>query len=443
MKVVRHFRKLASGFPGDRRGNIGIAFVAASAALMMSAGFAVNLAQLSNTRSALSNALDSAITSTARDITTGKIAAEDAGRVLEAFLKINTRDGYATQDMVSIDTLRIDTAARTIEATASVEVALAFPVFSGGATRRVSAQSGSLYSDKRIEVAMMLDITGSMAGQRIRDLKDAARSAIDAFLAGQDKTKPRVRVALVPYADAVNTGPLKNTVHVESSFTVGEPPADTDPVAASSGWSDGCATERKGSQQFTDAGPSTAMVNRDVRLSFCPASPLAPLTGDAAALKKVVDGFVAHRDAYTAGHIGIQWSWYMLSPKWADALPASARPAAYGDTGVAKFAILMTDGEFNTAFAGVPESEFTKGRQQRRSRDYAERLCAEMKAAGIEVFTVGFMLQDVGDAKKILRGCASPDRAGVRHYWDTATGAELKEAFMSIAANIERLALTR
>ena len=41
----------------------------------------------------------------------------------------------------------------------------------------------------------------------------------------QDPKKPRVRVAIVPYADAVNTGSLASNVYVETKFTNSEPPA--------------------------------------------------------------------------------------------------------------------------------------------------------------------------------------------------------------------------
>ena len=39
-----------------------------------------------------------------------------------------------------------------------------------------------------------------------------------------------------------------------------------------------------------------------------------PLTDDAKALKSRIDTFVA--SGTTGGHIGTQWAWYMLSPKW-------------------------------------------------------------------------------------------------------------------------------
>jgi len=42
-------------------------------------------------------------------------------------------------------------------------------------------------------------------------------------------------------------------------------------------------------------------------------------------------------------------------------LPASAAPAAYSSKKSVKYAILMTDGEFNTAFAGVPKGGDTTG----------------------------------------------------------------------------------
>ena len=57
----------------------------------------------------------------------------------------------------------------------------------------------------------------------------------------------------------------------------------------------------------------------------------------------------------TAGGIAAQWGYYMLSPEWRDAIKAAGMgggPADHDPKKVAKVAILMTDGQFNTAFAG-------------------------------------------------------------------------------------------
>lgn len=427
-----------SRFGHDRSGNFAVMMGAVISVLALAVGFAVNTAQLYNIKSRLGQALDAAVTSTARDLTTGKIEPKDARASVEAFLKANIDSEMAAGDSVILDKLVVDQTAKTVDATAYIDVGLFFPLFYSGDTTRVGNASSALYSDKQIEVAMMLDTTGSMAGQKIKDLKTAANNAIDAFLAGQDPAKPRVRVAIVPYADAVNTGSLSNTVYVEKKFTTGEPPKLTDPASVSTA-PDACATERKGSYQFSDAGPGTAMVNRDYRLDFCPAASLKPLTATVKTLKDTVKDFKA--DGFTGGHTGIQWTWYMLSNNWASVLPKASQPAAYNPKKVAKYAILMTDGEFNTAFAGVPKNGDTHD-QAKLSRGNAETLCEKMRTDGIEIFTVGFMLEEAG-AKSTMQKCASPDTGSMKHYYQTSSGAELNQAFLDIARNIERLAITK
>jgi Flp pilus assembly protein TadG len=439
MRQGKTIKAALGKFGADTRGNFAVLTAATISVLAVSMGFAVDLAQLYSIKSGLRAALDAAVTSTARDLTLGKTDPKDAKARFETFLYANTDAGFALDQLV-LDALVVDQTARTVKASAHVDADLFFPLFGGGPTRRVAEQSAALYSDKTIEVAMMLDITGSMGGQKIADLQTAAYSALDAFLKDQDPDKPRVRVAIVPYADAVNTGSLASNVYVETKFTNSEPPALDDPLAASSSSSgfDGCATERKGSQQFTDASPAKAMVNRDYRLKFCPGAALKPLSANKAALEDTIDSF--HANGSTAGHIGIQWSWYMLSPKWADVLPTASAPLAYNPKKVAKYAILMTDGEFNTAFAGVPKGGNT-GNQAGLSSAYAEHLCDEMKKDGIEIFTVGFMLKEAG-AKTTLGDCASPDAKSVKHYYETSSGAELKAAFLEIASKVESLAIT-
>jgi hypothetical protein len=256
----------------------------------------------------------------------------------------------------------------------------------------------------------------------------------------------------VPYADAVNTGPLVRYVHNETAYTSGSSnPPVFDPLVfvangknemlASNGSTrlDRCATERKGSHQFTDASPFSGMVNRDVRLGFCPKAELQPLTADKASLIATIGSFKA--DGFTAGQIGVQWTRYMLSPQWADVLPHAAKPAAYSAKKTAKYAILMTDGEFNTAFAGVKQNGNVNG-QGGLARTNAETHCAAMRKDGIEIFAVGFMLKEAA-AKAVMKNCASPDTSAIVHYYEVADGAALNEAFLAIAANIERLALTR
>jgi len=453
---MRHFggfNQAIGSFARDRKGNFAVVFGVAASVLALAVGFAVDTAQLMNAKSALREAVDSAVTSTARSITLGDITEDDAPKMVKAFLTANSTGGILTYDQIVLDKLTVDHAAKTVEVVAYVDVPLYFPLFGMEKTKRISNAGAALYSDKQIEVAMMLDLTGSMKGQKIEDLITAAKNAVDTFLGSQDPAKPRVRVSIVPYANSVNVGSLAaSSVFVETRTSQRkQAPGNNDPQMASASPNPGnCATERKGDYQYRDDGPQVSMVNRDFLLSTfasqtdtraCPAVAMMPLTADADALKTAIGHFVA--DGGTAGHIGVQWTWYMLSESWGSVLKASQRPAAVNPKKVAKYAILMTDGEFNLSYfdaQSVGQVYNSKGKEPTRTS--AKTLCEAMKAKGIEIFTVGFDLNEE-NARETLGACASPGTDKVRYYYEAADGAELDSAFQAIARNIENLTLTK
>ena len=150
-------------------------------------------------------------------------------------------------------------------------MALAFPMPGMSTSKHVETETVAAYSDRKIEVSMMLDVTGSMKGDKIKDLKTAAKRAVDTFLASNiDPENPRVRVALVPYANSVNAGSLAaKSVFVETAAT-GRIVPPTGPsllkLVSLTPRPDNCATERKGPEAFTDVGPEKAMVSRDLLL---------------------------------------------------------------------------------------------------------------------------------------------------------------------------------
>ena len=485
-KVIGRLREFAC----NDSGSFTVLAGAIMAVIVLSAGYAVNIAQLYNVRSSLGHALDAAVTSTARDITIGRIEPDDARDWVERFLKANGDPTFMGGDRLALDKLTIDKAKSTIEVTGYVDVDLYFPLFGLSDERRVTNVSAAVYSDKKVEIAMMLDVTGSMAKTRttdkISDLIDAAENAVTAMLANQDPKNPRIRVALVPYASGVNVGGLADNVYAEQSGKSNLPPLADDPIiggkkgkalpafsdyvsAVKSAFphDDNCATERKdkdGNPDFTDDGPDAvrvnnkgkeyyALVNRDNNLSGsgmnkCPDAKIVPLTANSAALLKSIGEFKA--SGYTAGAIAVQWTYYMLSPKWRQAIKTADLgngPVDRDARKVSKVAILMTDGQFNTAFAGVG-SNFNG--QDSTTRQNAEAICKNMKDDGIEVYTVGFDLDDKDmskeqrqAAKGVLKNCASADTAKAKHYFEASTGEELNSAFQEIISNTEKVALTQ
>jgi len=475
--------RLFKGFATDRSGGIAIMTAVLISVITLAAGYAVNIAQLYNVKTSLRQALDSAVTSTARDITTGIIKTDEARGWVELFLHANGDPTLMDGNRLVLDRLTIDSTAKTVEAEAYVDVALYFPLFGGSNERRVRTMAASVYSDKKIEVVMMLDVTGSMkkSGKKdkIGDLKTSAANAVHALLDGQDAKNPRVRVGIVPYASGVNVGALAKNVYVEKASGSNLPPVagsallkektgkNTLPdfttyqtiVADNFRKTDDCATERKdkdGNADLTAAGPSTvrkdkngkdyyALVNRDDRLSgsgmnACPAAKIIPLTADSGALLDSIGKFEAN--GYTGGAIGVQWAYYMLSPEWRSAIKNASLgegPADSNGKKLSKVAILMTDGEFNTAFIAGNDVNSQAG----KSRAAAEGLCNNMKAEGIEIFTIGFDLGTTESAAKtVLRNCATKDTSVVKHYHEASTGTDLDNAFKDIIRNIERLALT-
>ncbi|MER9375082.1 TadE/TadG family type IV pilus assembly protein [Mesorhizobium sp. M0491] len=479
------------GFARDRGGNFAVLFGLSASVLALAVGFSVNVSQLYNARSSLQSVVDAAVTSTARDLTTGATNEADANTSVQAFLDANSQAGILQADQIVLDKLTVNKTAKTVQADAHVDVGLYFPIFGTGDMKRVAASTTALYSDKTIEVAMMLDVTGSMRKRgkvdKIGDLKAAAKNAVRTMLQNQDPKNPRIRVAIVPYASGVNAGKLAENVYAEKQGSSELPPVAGSPllvaktgknllpsfseyisiVGAAMPHPDNCATERKdknGNADMSADGPDTvrtdkegkkyyALVNRDDHLggdmNRCPDAEVIPLTADSDALLESIEDFQA--DGYTAGAIAIQWTYYMLSPQWRTAIRNAGLGKGASDADpkkIAKVAILMTDGQFNTAFAGAGDSYNSQGNL---ARGNAGTLCGNMKNDGIEIFTIGFDLNNKDmsaterdQAKAVLKDCSSKDAsAAKRHFFDVSTGAELDDAFQEIIRNTEKVALTQ
>ena len=86
-----------------------------------------------------------------------------------------------------------------------------------------------------------------------------------------------------------------------------------------------------------------------------------------------------------------------------------------------KIAVLMTDGEYNLHYASG----------QGDSTAQARELCTNMKKEGIEIFSIGFML-NAAAARDTMRHCATdPD-----HVFFAENGTQMMEAFRAIAYKI-------
>ncbi|HWV82588.1 MAG TPA: TadE/TadG family type IV pilus assembly protein [Hyphomicrobiaceae bacterium] len=489
-------RGLLPRFGQDRRGSVAIMFGLTIFIVFTLVGAAVDYGRTLLARERLQATVDSAVLAAARVWQTEQdmdLAEEKAIAHFEA-MKPEGVDAKLT-------TLAPDMDMNTLTAEASAEVRVPFlSLVLDGKPLKVAARAQAKFcvgcstanggggggnDGYDIEVAMMLDITGSMAGSKIEDLRDAAKDLIKIVVA-DDQSRQKSRVALVPFSQAVNAGSvLGPAVAYDPSSNLKFDFRD----GKERKWyrtSAYCVSERQGTNAYTDVTPTGS--NRLPRAYFSssnasscqPAAAVVPLSSNKTSLIAAIDDNTKFKaEGYTAGNLGTAWAWYMLSPNWWSGIDASihssARPAAYPDLPgecsswatcsqqdragipVMKYAVLMTDGEYNmqycngsvnnTAGASIPDRNTDVSNSAKAncssplgsSNTQALALCTAMKNAGIIVYTVGFGLGTRGTQVDMLRNCASSDghfsNPG-KLFYNTQTGAELRSAFRHIATSI-------
>ncbi len=428
-------RQAMRRFQVDRRGTIGIVFAATIIPATAAIGMAVDLGHAVKIKADLQSTLDAVALAAGRTLQTSsdETATEAYARAYFTSTVPNGIDARITH-------LAIDGASSSVTLAARARVDTSFLAMIGVETLTLTATAaadmGQAGSGKDLEVAMMLDITGSMAGHKIADLKLAAKDLVQSLLPDAE-SREHTRIAVVPFSEAVRPG---NDVLAR---VIGAPPA-TKSLRDASGRTrtytlTSCVSERLGADAFTDAAPASGgwIGPVYVQSGGClPSSTVLPLTSDKPALDRKIDDLTAN--GYTAGQIGTAWAWYALSPEWAGIWPMRSEPAAYAGN-VTKVAVLMTDGEYNTDYRRGVQTRTLGGAPDNGASDaQARQMCAAMKAQGIIVYTVGFQLEDAA-AVETLERCASGDS----YAFLADDGSELRQAFRDIAFRLADLKLTR
>jgi hypothetical protein len=340
-----------------------------------------------------------------------------------------------------------DLANRTVTARIDVRIKSYFGKIAGLADElNFTPVSSTKHTNRKVEVALVVDITGSMCdtapgladppctnGVKIDALKAAAKEMVDAFYASSPQAGS-VRMSLVPYAASVNVGPYFNE------------------VAVTGGAVDTCVLEREGINQYTNAVPSPGSLfettgNTVVPFYYnCPTEEITPLTDLTTTAAR--DAFKAKIDALsakwgTAGHIGLAWGWYTLSPEWSPIWPAESDPKPYRED-VTKVIVLMTDGMFNSSYwvngISLTGADTTNPTVADSSPNQALQLCEAIKDTseqpyGPKIYTVSFMAPPEADA--LMQSCS-----GVDNSYAADNSSALVAAFNDIVQRLTNLAVT-
>ncbi len=390
-------------------GNAGMIFALCSIPLLVYVAFTIDSARQVVTDRHVQAALDAASLAGARslrDPTLSDVQIETlVGDTFDANLETAHADLSCADEAVTID---------RVGGTVKVEADCKVPSMIGAPLTpdvlRITNISMAQSSLSKLDLAMMVDVSDSMNAQRMEALKKAAKDTARGLMSLS--ANGGVRVSLVPYSSSVNAGKFGNP-------SMGLPD-HADP--GGDGLDKACVTERVGVAARRDdkPGPGKWIRREAIR---CPDTPVTPLTNDIDVFDTAVDALVA--DGLTAGHLGVAWSWYSISPKWKDIRPTDSAPHEYTDLGVQKAVILMTDGNFNWSY------ESTLG----LSNPQAKRLCREMRANGVIVYGVTFHAPF--SAQQTLRNCAGSDK----RFFDTDSDEDLLEAYAEIASQLSALTL--
>jgi Flp pilus assembly protein TadG len=369
--------------------------------LMAGVGLAFDVSRTFSAREALQASIDSAVLAATRDLTDASLS--DAAVITKAndFFQANLAAMNA-EVVCNTPATSVNRPEYKITMTTSCQLGATVTGLVGVDTWTLNETGAAQANVTLLDLAMMVDISGSMSGLRIDALQVAAKDAVSILI--RPETGDRVRIALAPYSSSLSVGGFG-----EDAFG---------PVFTGQR----CASERTGAEAFTDALPGPGAWIETVP-TYCPDSNILPLTYDTAELDDAIDGLVT--SGGTAGHLGVAWSWYLISPEWRPFWPAGSEPLAAGKANTIRAVILMTDGDFNTTYA--PQGD---------SSQQAIELCNGMKADGVLVFSVAFQAPPAGEAT--LLQCASEPSM----YFDASSSAELAEAYQSIASSLAGLRLT-
>lgn len=401
-------------------GNTAMIFALSAMPLILAVGAAVDYSRATQAKAALQAAVDSAALGTSADsalvaqIMLGKGQAELKQRV-ENYLKAN--DALDVINSLDSITAEYDKKKQSIIVSVKGTLKTSLMTLAGVQNMDIGTTAEVGIGSNALEVALVLDNTGSMGGQKLADLKGAARDLVG-VLFENNNSFAKLAIGVVPFSEYVNIG-VTTPTHGWLDNAV---------YPAGSVW-EGCVGSRTSPQD-----ESIALGKLDnytpVGVSNC-VIPLLRLTSDRLAIERKIADMSAEGKTYIP--VGLLWGWNMLTE--AHPLDDAMSQSEMKKLGGRKAIVLMTDGDNTVSASGSPLND---GSDVVKANNLTKKLCANAKADGLEIFTVAFQVADE-TIKQILDDCASkPEMA-----FDATNSVALKAAFLKIGQQLSTLHLSR
>lgn len=320
-------------------------------------GVAVDYMRYEQRRTALQNTLDR-----------GVLAAAAMNQQLDPESVV--RDYFNKAGITgNIDAIRVTDSlnGRSVTATGTTDADPIFLHLVGIDSLDANGAAGAEQRVNNVEIALVLDVSGSMSGAKIAALRAAASEFVQTVL--ESDTQRRISIAVVPYNAQVNLGATLagqytlTNVHGVAGANCVEPPTSSFAAPGLSPTSPlpmaAFADVVNGTNQTTSfVSPSDANFGKMVNTSpFCRKNPENVVrlpSNDVATLQAQINALTAGGN--TSITLGMKWGLAMLDPGsrgvFSNLIGAGAmnaafagRPFDYADSDSMKVVVLMTDGE--------------------------------------------------------------------------------------------------
>ena len=191
--------------PLDNQGNVAVVAALAMAPICVAGLGAMDLARVTSAKSQLQDALDAAALAAARtNATTDSELKTHGDRYLAQNLRVSSDFALAASNFTFAENGRV-------VATAELRVTPFVAGLVTGGAMTVGAAAEVVRASSKIEVALVLDTTGSMEeGTKLRDMKNAARAFVT-------KMEDAAKKAVEPNSVKISLVPFANTVRVDGS----------------------------------------------------------------------------------------------------------------------------------------------------------------------------------------------------------------------------------
>lgn len=411
-------------------GALSVAFALAMPVVIGAAGVAVDISMAHMVKQRLSNAIDAAALAAAATAG-GSGAAAITAKVQQFFYQ-----NYPIDKIGTTYDLIVTVSGDDITVSAKSKYDTTFARFLGVDELIVSARTTVTREILGLEVAMVLDVTGSMStNNNIGALKTAATNFLNT-LCSNSTCSSLVKIGIVPFANTVNVGPYglgKNpSGSTYDTAFVSNPGNKTFNQSSSTQWW-GCILERSSPQDTQNYGSNWKwnMYTNSVSglNNGCNKSYLLPLTNVYGTIKAKITSLAASGN--TLSNVGMVWGYRLLSPE-----APFREGAAWHDVTVKKVAILMTDGDNNIGNAYSAYGEWSTLRLTDRNLDTKlATTCQNMKNDGVTIYTITFTSGIDATSKGYFKNCAS----STDKYYDAPTQANLLSAFEQIARELSNI----